>query len=283
LDILRLAGRTPLTEDSLPQGHRDWADQSFPHINPAYRYDWYAEYLNKGTALLVLKERFSGGGASAGLGLMYDMFKSLNPVHFAFETGWIIGSGENLLGQERDRLAAVVEFGLYLAMIKATDLIGKGISKFIEAEPRVPPDLLPTEPPPPPQGPYGQVQGNLPRGVQANHLNQDAAFRNVIPREQGAAVGLRGNAITEVGSPHYKFHRSLEGFWEQFRKGGTRFGEVPTIREYNVALGEALKASGLTHRQSKLFTDLARFNQKRFGLTESDLVPRLPGRMGQKK
>jgi hypothetical protein len=56
-------------------------------------------------------------------------------------------------------------------------------------------------------------------GQQANHLNQNAAFCDVIPEGEGLSVGMRGNAFTEVGSPHYEFHRSLEGFWNQFRRG----------------------------------------------------------------
>ncbi|HLY89154.1 MAG TPA: LysM peptidoglycan-binding domain-containing protein, partial [Acetobacteraceae bacterium] len=67
-------------------------------------------------------------------------------------------------------------------------------------------------------GPYGDLTAELKgTGIQANHLNQDAAFRDLIPRNDGLAVGMRGNAFTEVGSAHYEFHSSLEEFWSPYR------------------------------------------------------------------
>jgi len=38
-------------------------------------------------------------------------------------------------------------------------------------------------------------------GLQANHLNQNAAFRDNIPRDDGLAAGIRGNAFTEDSRP----------------------------------------------------------------------------------
>jgi hypothetical protein len=127
------------------------------------------------------------------------------------------------------------------------------------------------------------MKGRLPQGEQANHLNQDAAFRDVIPQNEGAAVPLRGNAFTEVGSPHYEFHRSLEGFWNQFRPGGARAGETPTCGEYGAALNRAMRAAGASEAEASAAVQAARANREQFGLTEADPVPRIPGRLGQKK
>jgi hypothetical protein len=66
----------------------------------------------------------------------------------------------------------------------------------------------------PKTGAYGALAQELSgSGLQASHLNQNAAFRAVIPQEEGIAVGMRGNTFTAVGSPHYEFHSSLERFW----------------------------------------------------------------------
>ena len=36
--------------------------------------------------------------------------------------------------------------------------------------------------------PYGDLSGTLPEGIQANHLSQDAAFRDVIPSDDGLSI-----------------------------------------------------------------------------------------------
>src|SRR5690606_29550214 len=60
-------------------------------------------------------------------------------------------------------------------------------------------------------GRYGDLASELRgTGQQANHLNQNAAFKSIIPEEEGLSHALRGNAFTEPGTPHFEFHRSLE-------------------------------------------------------------------------
>jgi hypothetical protein len=118
-------------------------------------------------------------------------------------------------------------------------------------------------------------------GQQANHLNQNAAFRDVIPEAEGLANGMRGNAFTEVGSPHYEFHRSLEGFWNQFRRGGARFGQTPTNAEYGTALEQALRAGGLSNADAATVAAQAAQQRAAYGLAGTDPVPRIPGRITQ--
>ncbi len=129
---------------------------------------------------------------------------------------------------------------------------------------------------------YGDMRGNLPTGHQANHINQNAAFRDAIPHSDGAAVAMRGNAFTEVGTPHYNFHESLEGFWNEFRPGGARLGEVPTCAEYDEAVREALSAGDFTPEEAAEIAAEARRNREAHHLFDDDPVPRIPGRLGQR-
>lgn len=127
-------------------------------------------------------------------------------------------------------------------------------------------------------GYYGEL---VVTGIQRNHLNQDAAFGSVIPKNQGAAVGMKGNAFFEVGTPHYSFHRSLESWWDNFRPGGLRFGTLPTCAEYDVAMRYGLEAAGFDAYAVDALAEFARQNRRDFGLTDSSLVPRIPRRMNQ--
>lgn len=134
---------------------------------------------------------------------------------------------------------------------------------------------------PPRTGPYGTLRNELPAGEQANHLNQNAAFRSVIPENDGLAVGMRGNAITEAGSPHYNFHQSLEQFWNQFRRGGPRFNQTPTNAEYGQALQQALEAGGFSSAEAQHLAAQAAQQRAAYGLLETAPVPRIPGRTNQ--
>jgi len=137
---------------------------------------------------------------------------------------------------------------------------------------------------------YGDMSGRLDPGVQANHLNQDAAFSHgdpsyagpVIPSADGTAVGIRGNAFTEPGTPHYEFHASLERFWSQFRRGGARFGDRPTNAEYSQGLYNALRAAGYSSREASFLQAQAQANRLAYGLADTDRVPRIPGRLPQR-
>ncbi len=88
---------------------------------------------------------------------------------------------------------------------------------------------------------------------------------------------MRGNAFKDIGSPHYEFHRSLEEFWNQFRKGGSRFGEIPTSADYNQALEHALLAAGLSPTDAATLAAQAAQQRAAYGLGPSDPIPRIPG------
>ena len=113
-------------------------------------------------------------------------------------------------------------------------------------------------------GRRGDLRNQLPDDEQANHLNQNAAFKrdNVgnafIPENDGAAVGMQGNAFTEPGTPHYEFHRALENFWNQYR------------------------ASGLDDQQVDALAQYANQNRLDYNLSPTDPIPRVPGILRQR-
>ncbi|MGC3997733.1 MAG: LysM peptidoglycan-binding domain-containing protein [Anaeromyxobacter sp.] len=123
--------------------------------------------------------------------------------------------------------------------------------------------------------PYRQFRGRLEEGSNANHLNQTAAYGEVIPREEGLAYPVRGNP-NRPGSEHSIFHRVLNAFFAQFKKGGSRVGERPTDAEYNRGLYEALRASGQSAARARSLAERAMKELESRGRVPSDLVPRLP-------
>jgi hypothetical protein len=125
-------------------------------------------------------------------------------------------------------------------------------------------------------GPYGKLSGTLPPGFQAHHLNQNAVYRKFIPRTKGLSVGIRGNILTEPGTPHYIYHRSMEQFWDQYRDGGSLEFTMPTNAEYAEASRRALIASGLSPQQASEVAARAAAQRTASGLSESAPVPEIP-------
>lgn len=129
-------------------------------------------------------------------------------------------------------------------------------------------------------GPYSVVRQDQTLG-QAHHLNQNAVYRSLIPPDEGVSLSLRGNAFTEIGSPHYNAHASLEAWWNQFRPGGSRHGQVPTNLEYSQALAASLRSAGLSRAQALEASRAAIRQRIQAGAMPWDKVPRIPGRINQ--
>ena len=127
--------------------------------------------------------------------------------------------------------------------------------------------------------PYRKLSRNKEIPGQAHHLNQNAAFSDVIPHKEGLSIKLEGNIRKDIGSPHYKAHESLEQFWDQYRHAGELRGKTPTMAEYNVALEKSLVDAGLTPNQAKDVVSKAMEQQISYGLTAEKFVPRIPGKM----
>jgi hypothetical protein len=130
---------------------------------------------------------------------------------------------------------------------------------------------------------YKNMRNNPDIVGQAHHLSQNAAFRDVIPKNDGLSVELEGNAFKDIGSPHYSAHKNLESFWNSYRPNGDQYGGIPTISDYNSALYDSLRAAGLTDTQAKSAVQSAIRQQSQYGLVDDSLVPRIPGRINFKK
>lgn len=107
---------------------------------------------------------------------------------------------------------------------------------------------------------------------QAHHLNQFAAYRDVIDSLDAVTIKLEGNIFTDARAPHTLAHRSLEGFWDQYR--GTR--KTPTNLEYTRALQQSLRDAGLPDHQVQQAVRAAVRERVQYGLLGGDEVPRLP-------
>jgi hypothetical protein len=123
---------------------------------------------------------------------------------------------------------------------------------------------------------HGKLSGNLPAGWQAHHLNQNRAHGDNIARNEGISVPMRGNIFTEPGTPHYIFHRSLEQFWDQYRRGSLIYS-MPTNAEYGEAVRRAFIESGLSADEASDLAAQGAAQRIAAGLSESAKVPRIPG------
>lgn len=108
-------------------------------------------------------------------------------------------------------------------------------------------------------------------------MSQDAAFGSVIPSGQGLAIPLTGG-IQDIGGQHWAFHQSMERFWEPYRRGGSLFGQTPTVGQYNAAMTTSLQAAGIPPAIATSLTDQAAAQQRAFGLGANSQVPQIPGR-----
>ncbi|OSX97806.1 hypothetical protein BTJ44_00411 [Bacillus mycoides] len=120
--------------------------------------------------------------------------------------------------------------------VKGTGNIGKGASGANEFD-----DILVDS--------YKNLRENKEISGQAHHLNQDAAFRDYIPRNDGLSVKLEGNIFKDIDSPHYNAHKSLEDFWNIYRENGDLAGLKPNLTDYNNALRDSLINAGLSEAQ----------------------------------
>ena len=85
---------------------------------------------------------------------------------------------------------------------------------------------------------------------QAHHISQNAAFRDVIDPGEGLSIKLKGNILTEPNSPHYKAHKTLESFWNDYRKGGKYYGSKPTVQQYNKSAYRSLINANISKKDA---------------------------------
>ncbi|NQQ33964.1 hypothetical protein HO875_10610 [Streptococcus suis] len=135
-------------------------------------------------------------------------------------------------------------------------------------------------------GTYRSMSKSL-RGTdyQAHHVNQAAMMKKTVPNysySDGVTVPLVGNIRTDVGSPHYNAHATMEEFYNQYRKGGDKFGMRPTMADYNTAISNSLSNAGYTKMQIDEIMTSVIAEQKHYGLTNSSIF-NIPGRMNLPK
>jgi hypothetical protein len=171
---------------------------------------------------------------------------------------WILGGPEREIVGPLESAAGAVERSAAEAALQAAKSAGSRAGEQIAT------------------GAYGELRKTLPRGFQANHLNQNGAYGGFIPKNEGLSVAMRGNIIAEPGTPHYNYHRSLEKFWEQYRRGSSLESKIPTNAEYGEAVKQALIASGLFPAQASDLAEQAAAQRVAYGLSESAPVPRIP-------
>jgi len=120
---------------------------------------------------------------------------------------------------------------------------------------------------------YAVLARNTTIPGQAHHLNQAAAYGEVIPVRQGMAIKLQGNIFTDVGAPHTLAHGYLESnFWNLYRDVGI----APTNLQYTQALQQSLRAAGLPEAQVQQAVRAAIRERVNFGVLGGRPVPNVP-------
>jgi len=88
-------------------------------------------------------------------------------------------------------------------------------------------------------------------------------------------------SYTGVGSQRYLFHRSIEKFSSQYRRGGSLVGSTPSNSDYIRAVRQAFVDAGYDPLTAGYLTEQARLQLSEAGLAGSADVPRIPGRLNQ--
>ncbi|HDR8180960.1 TPA: hypothetical protein QC116_000288 [Bacillus thuringiensis] len=212
-------------------------------------------------------------------GLVAKGADSVSPIFKGVEImpdGSVVRSGTNYSGkfqEAHDASKASIQSrisNLESGGVKGTGNIGKGASGANEFD-----DILIDS--------YKNLRKNKEISGQAHHLNQDAAFRDCIPTNDGLSVKLEGNIFKDIDSPHYNAHKSLEDFWNIYRKNGDLAGLKPNLTDYNNALRDSLINAGLSEAQVNKAVSEAIKQQINAGLLADDFVPRIPGRINLPK
>jgi hypothetical protein len=111
-------GGTPhiYSADNLSTSDQQNALWRYPTLAPNDAYAAYAKFCNvrvAHTALMICQP-----AALSFVRKFYDLCAGLNPVHFAVDSGYAIGSGRNLIGLPVTRWQVAVNFLAYLTFLK---------------------------------------------------------------------------------------------------------------------------------------------------------------------
>ncbi len=121
---------------------------------------------------------------------------------------------------------------------------------------------------------------------QGGHLYQQSPFNSWINSGRAGSIPMYGNT-TDPKNQHYTFHYYIDQFWDQYRKGGPKEGDRPTLAEYEAATREALEKMGYTKEEARRIQEDARKMMDAYRrdlddtpkyppLKNTDLVPYVP-------
>jgi hypothetical protein len=134
---------------------------------------------------LVMNSPQAKAGLAAAAGASEIMYQ-MNPITFAWDKGWTIGSGESFIsGEESSRLRAVGEFAFAIAMVK-------GIST-LRTKTYLKPDV---------NGPYRELKG--PFDIPPKQLH------HTIPQYMGGSANQEYAALPRT--THFGYHEFLDNW-----------------------------------------------------------------------
>jgi RHS repeat-associated protein len=107
------------TGKTLSKRLRELADEEFGHLPADQRYALKAQLNNAYRARGALL--FRNPAVRSYVPALYEQLRSVNPVHFVAEKGFVVGSGhEPVLNEDASRLAAGRELVLYFVLLRGT-------------------------------------------------------------------------------------------------------------------------------------------------------------------
>jgi hypothetical protein len=205
-------------------------------------------------------------------GIINDVGTSID---YGRKYGWEVGVGRQIGVSQVGEIMAGTDIRTGAAVnywdkaseaagrIGSTAGMGAGIAKMVMPAPSVSGSIIIDE--------YGNLKNSSIPG-QAHHLNQTAAYGEIIPKQKGLSIKLEGNILKDVGAPHTLIHESLETFWSQYR--GTDI--VPTNMQYTLALKQSLRFSNLSETQIQQVVRAAIRERVQYGILGGMDVPHLP-------
>jgi hypothetical protein len=75
----------------------------------------------------------------------------------------------------------------------------------------------------------------------------------------------------------------METFWDYSRKGGVKLGHTPSNAAYSHAVYVRFTYAGLPEIYARVLQAVAKADRCVHGLQDSDSIPRVPGRMNQRR
>jgi hypothetical protein len=269
-ELIYIGGQVPaenlvnpegLTAAQTARAHELYGDDP----EAAYR---YANYRNRA----AIVNRMSSEVALQSLGATWGVVRDLNPVLAIYERGHrYLTAKDAWTDEDHNPYVAMAELGFMAFAPKIVDAATGGRLSRLLARDNAPGSGLSTG--------LGSFRGSTlddaltGSGLQRHHINESAAFGDVIPRDDGLIVPLEGNAI---GTAHYKFHEAMRAFWRPYQKGGERYGSFPTNGQVGEAQTGAFLHAGYTPAEAKYLAAAARGERLIYGLKDSAPVPNIP-------